>query len=123
MFAEGRRKHSAVESGIAALENQGLDRCFDHGVEGFECYVALAVPVVLSTCYCEFSRSAGGSDARRREKPDLERSAPNCNVADEPPPLGPAGGILAGHFFVTAKRDPSGSTLSPRLELTSSECL
>jgi len=42
-FAEGRRKHSAVESGIAALENQGLDRCLDHGIEGFESYVALAV--------------------------------------------------------------------------------
>jgi len=42
-FAEGRRKHSAVESAIAALENQGLDRCLDHGVAGFENYVALAV--------------------------------------------------------------------------------
>ncbi len=28
--------------------------------------------VVLSTCYCVFSRNAGGSDARRSEKPDLE---------------------------------------------------
>jgi hypothetical protein len=32
-----------VESGINALENHGLDRCLDHGLRGFERYVALAV--------------------------------------------------------------------------------
>jgi hypothetical protein len=42
-FVGGRRKHSAVESGISALENHGLDRCCDHGLRGFERYVALAV--------------------------------------------------------------------------------
>ncbi len=29
-FVESRRKHSAVESSINALENHGLDRCLDH---------------------------------------------------------------------------------------------
>ena len=38
-----RRQHSAVESAINALEAHGLDRCPDHGIKGFERYVALAV--------------------------------------------------------------------------------
>jgi IS5 family transposase len=42
-FKEARRKHSAIESSINALENHGLDRCLDHGVHGFKRYVGLAV--------------------------------------------------------------------------------
>lgn len=42
-FQERRRKHSAVESGINALEHSGLDRCPDRGLKGFKRYVALAV--------------------------------------------------------------------------------
>ena len=42
-FVESRRKHSAVESCINALENHGLDRCLDHGLDGFKRYVALSV--------------------------------------------------------------------------------
>ncbi len=42
-FVRHRRKHPAIESGINALENHGLDRCFDHGLQGFERFVALAV--------------------------------------------------------------------------------
>jgi hypothetical protein len=42
-FVRQRRKHPAIESGINALENHGLDRCLDHGLRGFERYVALAV--------------------------------------------------------------------------------
>lgn len=42
-FREARRKHSAVESSINALENHGLDRCPDHGIEGFKRYVSQAV--------------------------------------------------------------------------------
>jgi len=42
-FREARRKHSAVESSINALENHGLDRCRDHGLKGFKRYVGLAV--------------------------------------------------------------------------------
>ena len=38
-----KRQHSAVESGISALENHGLDRCLDHGLHGFKRYVGLAV--------------------------------------------------------------------------------
>ena len=42
-FKRSRRQHSAVESGINALEVHGLDRCLDHGLHGFKRYVALAV--------------------------------------------------------------------------------
>lgn len=42
-FGELRRKHSAVESAINALEHNGLDRCKDYGLEGFKRYVALSV--------------------------------------------------------------------------------
>jgi hypothetical protein len=42
-FIRLRHKHSAVESAINALEVHGLDRCPDHGIDGFKRYVALAV--------------------------------------------------------------------------------
>jgi hypothetical protein len=42
-FATARRAHSAVESAINALEVHGLDRCPDHGIDGFKRYVAFAV--------------------------------------------------------------------------------
>jgi len=42
-FIACKRKHSSVESSINALENHGLDRCMDHGLQGFKRYVALAV--------------------------------------------------------------------------------
>src|SRR5512139_375168 len=42
-FVKARRAHSAVESAINALEVHGLDKCPDHGIDGFKRYVALAV--------------------------------------------------------------------------------
>jgi hypothetical protein len=42
-FGRLRRHHAAVESAINALEVHGLDRCLDHGLDGFKRYVALAV--------------------------------------------------------------------------------
>jgi hypothetical protein len=42
-FIRLRRQHSAVESAINALEAHGLDRCPDHGIDGFKRYVAVAV--------------------------------------------------------------------------------
>ncbi len=42
-FIRLRRQHSAVESAINAREVHGLDRCLDHGLDGFKRYVALAV--------------------------------------------------------------------------------
>lgn len=42
-FKKIRKKHSAVESAINALEVHGLDKCPDKGFHGFERYVGLAV--------------------------------------------------------------------------------
>jgi len=42
-FKTAKRKHSAVESGINALEVHGLDKCLDHGLLGFKRYIAMAV--------------------------------------------------------------------------------
>lgn len=42
-FVQTRCQHSAVESGINALEVHGLDRCPDKGLAHFKRYVALAV--------------------------------------------------------------------------------
>lgn len=42
-FRTNKRKHSAVESGINALEVHGLDKCLDHGIAGFKRYVGLAI--------------------------------------------------------------------------------
>ena len=42
-FVTARQKHSGVESAINALGVHGLDMCRDHGIRGFERYVALAV--------------------------------------------------------------------------------
>jgi len=42
-FIKARHQHSAVESAINALEVHGLDRCPDHGLDGFKRYISLAV--------------------------------------------------------------------------------
>jgi len=42
-FKKAKKKHSAVESAINALEVHGLDKCLDHGIDAFERYVGLAV--------------------------------------------------------------------------------
>jgi hypothetical protein len=42
-FIKARRAHSAVESAIHVLEVHGLDKCPDHGINGFQRYVSLAV--------------------------------------------------------------------------------
>jgi len=42
-FKKAQHKHSAVESAINALEVHGLDKCRDHGIDGFKRYVALSI--------------------------------------------------------------------------------
>ncbi|WP_302848305.1 ISNCY family transposase [Nitrosomonas sp. Nm34] len=42
-FVQARLAHSAVESAINVREVHGLDKCPDHGIEGFKRYVALAI--------------------------------------------------------------------------------
>lgn len=42
-FISARHQHAAVESAINALEVHGLDRCPDHGINGFMRYVSTAI--------------------------------------------------------------------------------
>jgi len=42
-FRQKRHQHSAVESGINALEVHGLDRCPDKGLDHFKLYTAIAI--------------------------------------------------------------------------------
>lgn len=42
-FIKARMQHSAVESAINALEQHGLDRCLDHGIQRFRRYVSISV--------------------------------------------------------------------------------
>lgn len=69
-FIAARRQHSAVESAINALEVHGLDTCPDHGTDGFERYVALAVVArnlqKLGALLNQMTRAA---ERRRRERP------------------------------------------------------
>ncbi|MFH0794654.1 MAG: ISNCY family transposase [bacterium] len=77
VFVQARRKHSAVESAISAMENHGLDRCLDFGIHGFERYVALAVVArnlqVLGNYLLERERKSRA----RREKYNRTRAARN----------------------------------------------
>lgn len=42
-FIRTKRKHSAVESAINALQVHGLNKCPDHGIDGFKRYVAISI--------------------------------------------------------------------------------
>ncbi len=42
-FVQAKKKHSAVESAINALQVHGLEKCPDHGIDGFKRYAAMAV--------------------------------------------------------------------------------
>ena len=70
-FVRLRNKHSAVESAINALECHGLDRCLDHGIDGFKRYVALAVLArnVLRLGQIRYQH------AQRRKRPGYKQAA------------------------------------------------
>ena len=42
-FRKARKQHSAVESAIHSLQNHGLNKCKDKGIDGFHRYVAMGV--------------------------------------------------------------------------------
>jgi hypothetical protein len=65
-FARLRRSHSAVESAINALEVHGLDRCPDHGIDGFKRYAALAV---VARNIQRLGAVLRGQEAKRRRGP------------------------------------------------------
>lgn len=76
-FVRLRRKHSAVESEINALENHGLDRCPDHGIYGFKRYVALAVVARNLQRVGHLLQQKALKRQARREK----RNGEQCQVA------------------------------------------
>jgi len=71
-FRRSKRAHSAVESGINALEVHGLDKCLDHGVTGFRRYIALAVVARnMQKLGSELIRQSRAQEKRRRKKERL----------------------------------------------------
>jgi hypothetical protein len=71
-FRCARRQHSAVESGINALEVHGLDRCLDHGISGFKRYVALAVVARnIQKLGAELQKKIQRQEKRRRDRDKL----------------------------------------------------
>ncbi len=74
-FTQARRAHSAVESAINALEVHGLDKCPDHGIDGFKRYVALAIVTrnihrigdILWQQDVERERKANAQHSKRRQ--------------------------------------------------------
>ncbi len=71
-FKQLRRKHSAVESSINALENHGLDICPDHGIDGFKRYTAFAVLARNLQIVGTIEQKKRIRAAKRREKSQIE---------------------------------------------------
>jgi len=68
-FRTAKRKHSAVESGINALEVHGLDKCPDHGITGFKRYVAFAIVARnIQKLGSELISETRKQEKRRRDK-------------------------------------------------------
>jgi len=71
-FKTSRREHSAVESGINALEVHGLDRCLDHGINGFKRYVALAIVARnIQKLGAELQKKVQKQEKRKRDRDKL----------------------------------------------------
>ncbi|MFC1681713.1 transposase, partial [Pseudomonadota bacterium] len=71
-FKASRRKHSAVESGINALEVHGLDRCLDHGIDGFKRYVALAIVARnIQKLGADLQKKVQQQETRKRDRDKL----------------------------------------------------
>ena len=75
-FVTARRQHSAVESVINALEVHGLDYCPDHGIYGFQRYVALAI--------VGYNLGRIGAILKAKEQKALERKRTKYNVHEPP---------------------------------------
>jgi len=71
-FKTSRRTHSAVESGINALEVHGLDRCLDHGIDGFKRYAALAIVARnIQKLGSELQKKVQQQERRKRDRDKL----------------------------------------------------
>jgi transposase, IS5 family len=80
-FIQARRKHSAIESAINALENHGLDRCPDHGITGLKRYVALAVLARNIQILGNIVQQKSLKRQRRIEKLERSRQDRPCRIA------------------------------------------
>jgi len=69
-FVRLRRQHSAVESATNALGVHGLDKCPDHGIDGFKRYVALAIVARNIQRLGAVLREQAQQAADRRRGPD-----------------------------------------------------
>lgn len=67
-FVQARNQHSAVESAINCLEHHGLDRCPDHGIDGFKRYVSLAILARNIHQLGRIIRIQAQEEARRKAK-------------------------------------------------------
>jgi IS5 family transposase len=75
-FRNARRKYSAVESAINALEVHGLDHCRDHGIYGFKRYIALAIVARNIHRIGSILKNREQQIARRKSKKYLNRNGP-----------------------------------------------
>lgn len=72
-FVAAKQAHSAVESAINGLEVHGLDKCLDHGIDGFKRYVALAVVARNIHRIGELVWRQEAKLAKRRERKQAKR--------------------------------------------------
>ena len=71
-FINKRHQHSAIESAINALEVHGLDMCPDHGIDGFERYVSMAV---LARNIQQLGVKLRQVELKRQRKKKLQKAA------------------------------------------------
>lgn len=71
-FVNARNRHSAVESGINCLEHHGLDRCLDHGMDGFKRCVSLSI---LSKNLHQLGKLVLAKERKRRPAKTVELAA------------------------------------------------
>lgn len=64
-FRRLKNKHSAIESNINELEQRGLDRCPDRGINNFKKYISLAV--------CAYNLKKIGRELLRQEMAELKK--------------------------------------------------
>lgn len=88
-FIRLRRNHSAVESALNALEVPRLDRCRDHGIDGFKRDTALAVPARNLQRISTLLLAQEAEEVRReRGRPRRRRAARPFGSGPVPTPAG-----------------------------------
>ena len=77
-FVALKRAHSTVEANINCLENHGVNRCPDKGINGFKRYVAFGVLSYnlqhLGKLLMEQQKAIQLKELKKRRKKDLKRA-------------------------------------------------